>query len=188
MFPRTDSNSQTPESRRRWKHCSQELRSAHAHRKRTLRAPFRPPSPEGQDPPLGVAGVYCSEDKTLLAPFPDMWNGSPGETTIQHTDLMPGSRPISSAPYRAGPRAREAEQSEVDRKLAKGGLLPAQSLWGSPVVLLPKPDGSLRFCNDYRKRNSIIVKCRYPIPRIDERIDSLGTAKVFYTLDGNSGY
>ena len=64
----------------------------------------------------------------------------------------------------------------------------AQSEWANPVVLVNKPDGSLRFCIDYRKRNALTVKDTYPLPRMDECLDSLGDAVVFSTLDCNSGY
>jgi hypothetical protein len=54
--------------------------------------------------------------------------------------------------------------------------------------MVPKPDGSLRFCVDYRKLNAITVSDTYPLPRINECIDSLGEAAIFTTLDCNSGY
>jgi Reverse transcriptase (RNA-dependent DNA polymerase) len=65
---------------------------------------------------------------------------------------------------------------------------PAMCEWASPNVLVPKPDGSLRFCVDYRKLNSITTPDTYPLPRMDEHIDSVGDAAVFTTLDCNSGY
>ena len=72
--------------------------------------------------------------------------------------------------------------------LRAGVIEPAQSEWASPVVLVPKPDGTLRFCVDYRRLNAITVRDTYPLPRMDECIDSLGEANVFTTLDCNSGY
>jgi hypothetical protein len=65
---------------------------------------------------------------------------------------------------------------------------PANSEWASPIVLVAKPDGSTRFCVDHRKLNAITVRDSYPLPRMDECIDSLGDAKIFSTLDCNSGY
>ena len=81
-----------------------------------------------------------------------MWDGSPREvdTTEHHVDLFKGARPIESHPFRAGARAREVEQAEVQPMLAADVIEPAQSAWSSPVVLVSEPDGSLRFCVDYR--------------------------------------
>jgi Reverse transcriptase (RNA-dependent DNA polymerase) len=56
------------------------------------------------------------------------------------------------------------------------------------VVLITKSDGTIRFCVDYRKLNALTVKDSYPLPRMDECLDSLGDATIFSTLDCNSGY
>jgi hypothetical protein len=73
-------------------------------------------------------------------------------------DLVPGAKPVQSQPYRAGPRAREAESVEVQRMLKAGVTEPASFEWASPVVLVPKPDGTLRFCVDYRKLNAVTTR------------------------------
>ena len=72
--------------------------------------------------------------------------------------------------------------------LANGVITWSKSEWASPVVLIPKQDESLRFCVDYRRLNALNVRDTYPIPRMDECLDSFGEAKVFATLDCNSGY
>jgi len=65
---------------------------------------------------------------------------------------------------------------------------PTSSEWGFPVVLVPKKDGTLRFCVEYRLLNAVSERDSYPLPRMDECIDSLGEAKVLSTLDCNAGY
>ncbi len=56
------------------------------------------------------------------------------------------------------------------------------------MVVFPKTDGSFRFCVDCRKLNANTIRDSYPIPRMDDCIDSLGEAQLFTTLDCNPGY
>ena len=110
-----------------------------------------PPSLDELD--LGhVPPTHREKLRSLLQEFSTMWDGSLGEvnTTEHHIDLVKRARPIASHPYRVGPRAREAEQDEFQRMLTVDVIEPSQSAWASPVVLVPKPDGSLRFCVEYR--------------------------------------
>ncbi|XP_075715620.1 STE20-like serine/threonine-protein kinase [Rhinoderma darwinii] len=69
-----------------------------------------------------------------------------------------------------------------------GVIEESHSQWSSPIVLIPKPDVSWRFCNDFRKLNSISKFDAYPMPRVDELIDRLGSARYITTLDLTKGY
>jgi hypothetical protein len=138
---------------------------------------------------------HLSEDERaavlrMFKPHKDMCDGHLGPVTAtQHSiQLTPGAQPVHAQPYRAGTRARAAEQEEIQKNLAQDVIEPATCEWASPIGLVPKPDGSLRFCVDYRRLNAITVPDTYPLPRMDECIESLGEAVVFMTLDCNSGY
>ena len=141
--------------------------------------------------PIGIDSAIIRERViSLLEPFQSMWTGTLGSihATSHHINLEPGTKPIHQQPYRAGHKARQEERKQIDKMLEQGVIEPSSAEWASPVVLVPKKDGTLRFCVDYRKLNAATIRDSYPIPRMDECIDSLGEATVFTTLDCNSGY
>ena len=67
-------------------------------------------------------------------------------------------------------------------------IQPSKSPWVSPIVLVQKKDGSWRFCIDYQKVNAVARKDAYPLPRIDDTLDTMAGSKWFSTLDLLSGY
>ncbi|CAM4525673.1 unnamed protein product, partial [Lepidochelys olivacea] len=79
-------------------------------------------------------------------------------------------------------------EREVRDMLALGVIQPSASPWASPVVLVPKKDGSVRFCVAYRKLNAITVSDAYPMPRPDKLLDKLGGARYLTTMDLTKGY
>jgi hypothetical protein len=65
---------------------------------------------------------------------------------------------------------------------------PSESPWVSPIVLVQKRDGGVRFCVDYRKLNQVTKLDEFPLPRIDDTLDLLTGSRHFSTLDLASGY
>ena len=84
------------------------------------------------------------------------------------------------------------ENAEIKRQikdmLDKGIIMPRTSPCGSPIVLIPKKDGTWRMCVDFRALNKITVKNRYPLPRIDDFLDQLKEANFFTKLYLRRGY
>jgi hypothetical protein len=108
-------------------------------------------------------------------------------SAVQHLIPTEGP-PITSQPYRVGPAARELIDKELTRMKDIDVVEPANGSWASPVVLIPKQDGSVRFSVYYRRFNAVTTKDSYALPRIDDSIDSLGGAQYFSNLGANSGY
>lgn len=96
--------------------------------------------------------------------------------------------PVALKPYRTSNKDDQYIQQEIQSMLEQGIIKPSRSQWSSPVVLVRKKNGKLRFCVDYRKLNDVTIKDRYPLPRIDELLESLGGATWYTTLDLASGY
>lgn len=81
-----------------------------------------------------------------------MWDGYLGHiiVAVHRIELTPSdTRPIHLAPYRAGPKARNFEKTEIDNMSWMGLIEPAPAERASPIVLVVKQDGSLHLCVDY---------------------------------------
>ena len=116
-------------------------------------------------------------------------DGVLGRTDIIKHDIdTTSSRPIKHAPRRMSPHQQEIISQEVDKMLKSGVITESDSPWASPVVLVRKKDGSVRFCIDYRKLNNVTLKDAYPLPNIEDAVNTLCGAKYFCTLDLASGY
>ena len=79
-------------------------------------------------------------------------------------------------------------KKKLEELVEKGFIRPSSSSWGAPVLFVKNKDGSPRLCIDYRGLNKVIVKNKYPLPRIDELMDQLEGATWFSKIDFASGY
>ena len=114
----------------------------------------------------------------------ERWETSLAEFAINTGDSAPKKQAACRIPY----AARQEITSLLKRMQPEGVIEPSESPWASPVVLVRKRDGSLRFCVDYRGLNAVTKADVYPLPRINDLLDKLGKAKCFSTLDLTAGY
>ncbi|KAH9778034.1 Endonuclease [Citrus sinensis] len=135
----------------------------------------------------------CLEDIPIVREFIDVFpEDLPGllpDREVEFTiELVPGTTPISKAPYRMAPIELKELKVQLQELLDKGFIRPSVSPWGAPVLFVKKKDGSMRLCIDYRQLNMVTVKNKYPLPRIDDLFDQLRGAAVFSKIDLRSGY
>ena len=67
--------------------------------------------------------------------------------------------------------------------MKKGFIRPSTSPWGAPILFEKKKDRTLRLCFDYRQLNRVMIKNRYPLPRIDDLFDQLRGVSVYSKID-----
>ncbi|KAG5523801.1 hypothetical protein RHGRI_030706 [Rhododendron griersonianum] len=121
--------------------------------------------------------------------FPDDLPGAPMDREIEFPiELVPGTQPISKAPYRMAPAEMKELKTQLQDLWEKGFIRPSTSPWRAPVLFVKKKDGSMRLCIDYHELNKVTVKNKYPLPRIDDLFDQLQGARVFSKIDLRSGY
>ncbi|CDS36977.2 RNA directed DNA polymerase reverse transcriptase [Echinococcus multilocularis] len=112
-----------------------------------------------------------------------------GRTNIVKHKIDTGeARPIWQPPRRIPPPLLEEVNRLVEEMLRDEVIKPSKSPWASPVALVKKNDGSLRLCIDYRKLNAVTKTDAFPLPHINDSLDSLHGSQWFSTLDLKSGY
>ncbi|UYV63821.1 hypothetical protein LAZ67_2005754 [Cordylochernes scorpioides] len=112
-----------------------------------------------------------------------------GRTNLaKHSIDTENVKPIKHKRYRVSPKERNIINEQIQYMLKEGVIRPSSSPWAFPVILVKKRDGSWRFCVDYRKLNNVTVKDVYPIPRIDDVMDTLQGSRYFSTVDLRSWY
>ena len=132
--------------------------------------PRRPSLPECLSP------LQQQQPNDLFREFSDVF--SQGEDDLGSTPLVEHTiethgTPLGQPYRRQNPAVRREEMAQVQQMLARDIICPSNSPWASPVVMVRKKDGSLRFCVDFRQLNAATVKDAHPLPRIDDLLNAL---------------
>jgi hypothetical protein len=133
-------------------------------------------------------------DTNLLQEYMDVFPSEipprlPPVRGIEHKiDLIPGASLPNRAAYWTNPKETKEIQHQVQDLLDRGYIRESLSPCSVPVLLVPKKDDTWRMCVDCRAINNIIIRYRYPIPRLDDMLDELSGSIVFSKIDLRSGY
>lgn len=127
----------------------------------------------------------------LLCKYPEITKPLNFKETPSHSvyHYIETTGPPVHAKARPLPPNRYSKVKEEFRIMQEMGICrPSKSAWASPLHVVPKKNGDLRPCGDYRKLNSITKPDRYPIPRLHDFTYLLAKKKVFSRLDVNRAY
>jgi len=130
------------------------------------------------------------ELKDLLWEFREVFNDRPGTYTgAQHEiKLIEGFQPKFNRPYRIPDLLKPEVDRQIEELLKEGKIRPSNSQYAHPIVLVSKPDKSIRMCVDYRYVNSGTMHDGYPMARADDLLRKIAPNNYITTLDCTSGY
>lgn len=108
------------------------------------------------------------ENESIFRPFDEP------TPYAEHSIRLTEAQPMSVPPYRMSPAQQAVLRKELDQMLQNDVIEECESPYSAPIVLVPKKNGSLRVCIDYRALNRITVADRYPLPQMDDLLQAAG--------------
>ena len=140
----------------------------------------------------GLSKHQQNKLNSLLNEFDGIFSKYKGEIgkhqSVKHKINLKENKPFKFQPRSTTHEKRQIIEQEIDKMLKSGLIQPSQSEYGSPIVLVKKPDNSTRFCIDYRKLNSMTKSDAFPMPDIDQCLESLSGASYFSTMDFTAAF
>jgi hypothetical protein len=139
----------------------------------------------------GFPSSYAHNFRDIVREFASVFREQSATATVRvvtHTIRLNKDEPFRIRPYHLSEDKKRALYECVNEMLAAGVIERSDSEYCSPVVLVKKKDGTVRFCTDYRRLNRLTKDEAAPLPRIQEVLRDFGTATVYSSLDLKSGY
>ena len=106
----------------------------------------------------------------------------------EHVIELLDTEPFKERFCHIAPPLVDEVREHLQEMLDGGRIRPSQSPWCNAVVLVCKKDRGLRFCIDFCRLNSQSKKDAYPLPRMQETMESMVGAQLFSTMDLKSGF
>lgn len=142
---------------------------------------------------LFILNVGCEQFiERLKADFPNVF--ALDNTAINEFSanicVRPGTVPVFQKPYRVPYALKGVVEKEINQLVSRGVLEPVRhSAWASPVVVVPKPNGGIRLCCDYKRTlNPNLLRDVYPLPTIEDIFSTLADGKCFAVIDLSNAY
>ena len=136
-----------------------------------------------------------SEDKpltkeSLIAKFPYVFNGTGKLHGSYHLEIEADAIPVVHPPRKVPIAIKPQLKEELERLHKLGILAPVTepTPWVSSMVVVKKPNGTLRICIDPKDLNKVLKRSHYPLPTIEDILPDLSRAKVFSTFDVKNGF
>eukprot|EP00918_Siedleckia_nematoides_P020225 GHVU01043160.1.p1 GENE.GHVU01043160.1~~GHVU01043160.1.p1 ORF type:complete len:659 (+),score=37.93 GHVU01043160.1:144-2120(+) len=105
-----------------------------------------------------------------------------------HIYIQPNTHPIAERARKHSPEVQQAIFVQLQELVKAGAIASSESDWASNVVMVPKKNGNLRLCLDYRRLNAVTIKDAYPMQRLDDALRALEGASCFTVIDMQSGF
>ena len=142
---------------------------------------------------VSIAETLTSEQRkeieTLMKQYPDELSNLPGRTDrIQHDIILLTSESIRTKGYFIPYKTCSVMKTESQYILDLGVIAPSISPYSSPIVHVPKKDGSVHFCIDFRKLNKMTEFDAEPMPNMEEIFNRMSGHKYFTKMDLSKGY
>ncbi len=109
-------------------------------------------------------------------------------TEIEHSVDTGNAKPVRQRMRRTPVCFVDEEKAILDKMIKAKVIQPSVSDWAAAPVLIRKRDGQVRWCVDYRALNNVTIKDVYPLPLVEECMDTLAGNRWFSKLDANSAY
>ena len=137
-----------------------------------------------------VAPGFRSAIEGVRCEFEDVLDGRVGRYKDGEAKVVinKDAQPRSHKPYRIPETLKDKVEQAVRQLTDEGWVEESDSPWGSPIVPIHKPDGSIRVCVDYRSLNSVTPQTQFQIPLLEEMLAKVGQAGYLSKLDLRKRY
>lgn len=137
--------------------------------------------------------TLCSKHPyyNVIAAYPDItrptsFNDPPKHSILHYIETT--GPPVFARARPLAPDRYIKVKEEFERMVEMGICRPSKSCWASPLHVVPKKNGEIRPCGDYRRLNAITKPDRYPVPRLQDFTYILANKNIFTRLDVNRAY